>query len=140
MRESLLDCTDRSLRQLQQLSDVGVGIIVDDFGSDRTSLVTLRRLRIDGFKVNHDLARAGSLAGQHSGVYTIANAIAQARNAVLIAKGIESADELALVRSRRCHQAQGFHICQPLPAEEFRQYLEETKQSGTALLEIANAI
>jgi len=140
MREALLDCTDRSLGQLQQLRDVGVGIIVDDFGSDRTSLLTLRRLRIDGFKVNHDLARAGSLSGEESGVYTIAGAIAKARNAVLIAKGIESAEELALVKSRRCNQAQGFHICQPLPAEEFRRYLDETGQSGTALIEIAAAI
>ena len=140
MREALLDCTDRSLRQLQQLCGVGVGIIVDDFGSDRTSLMTLRRLRIDGFKVNHDLARAGSFSGEESGVYSIAVAIAEARNAVLIAKGIESAEELAFVKSRRCDQAQGFHICQPLPAEDFRRYLEEAKLSDTSPLEIAKAI
>jgi len=140
MREALLDCTDRSLRELQRLRDVGVGIIVDDFGSDRTSLLTLRRLRVDGFKVNHDLARAGSLAGEESGVYTIANAIAQARNAVLIAKGIESAEELAFVKSRDCNQAQGFHVCQPLPAGDFRRYLEESERSHASPLEIANAI
>jgi len=140
MREGLLDCTDRSLLQLQQLRDVGVGIIVDDFGSDRTSLLTLRRLRIDGFKVNHDLARAGSLSGEESGVYSIAIAIAQARNAVVIAKGIESAEELAFIRSRCCSQAQGFHICQPLPAEDFRRYLEESELNDSSPLEIAKAI
>ncbi|MGI9232361.1 MAG: EAL domain-containing protein [Woeseiaceae bacterium] len=140
LRESLLDCTDRSLRQLQELRDVGVGIIVDDFGSDRTSLLTLRRLRIDGFKVNHDLARAGSFSGEESGVYSIAQAIARARNAVLIAKGIESADELQFVKSRRCNQAQGFHICQPLSAQDFRRYLEESRLGDASPLEIAKAI
>ncbi len=140
MREGLLDCTDRSLRQLQHLCGVGVGVIVDDFGSDRTSLLTLRRLRIDGFKVNHDLARAGSFSDEESGVYSIAIAIAEARNAVLIAKGIETAEELDFVKSRRCDQAQGFHICQPLPADDFRRYLEESRLSDTSPLDIAKAI
>ncbi len=140
MREALLDCTDRSLRQLQHLCGVGVGVIVDDFGSDRTSLLTLRRLRIDGFKVNHDLARAGSFSDEESGVYSIAIAIAEARNAVLIAKGIETAEELDFVKSRRCDQAQGFHICQPLPADDFRRYLEESRLSDTSPLDIAKAI
>lgn len=140
MRESLLDCTDQSLRQLQKLRNTGVSVIVDDFGSDRTSLLTLRRLRIDGFKVNHDIARVGSLSGENSGVYSIAIAIARAREAVLIAKGIESADEFAFVKSCGCDQAQGFQICQPLPAKEFRRYLEESENSSASLLEIAKAI
>ena len=44
----------------------------------------------------------------------------------LIAKGIETAEELAIARSRGCDQAQGFHLCQPLPAAEFERFLTHT--------------
>ena len=76
---------------------------------------------IDGFKVNHATLRELQVEGD-SGIYDLAASIARVRHAVLIGKGIENAAELALAASKGCDQAQGFHICQPLPASDFARF------------------
>ncbi|HPF27597.1 MAG TPA: EAL domain-containing protein [Steroidobacteraceae bacterium] len=119
--EVFLDVNDAISAQLLELRTAGVGLIVDDFGHGRVALSALRRLRIDGFKVNHALLRELQSKGD-SGIYDLAASIARVRHAVLIAKGIENATELALAASKGCDQAQGFHICQPLPAAEFERF------------------
>lgn len=138
--EGCLDCTDTSLSQLAKLRDNGVGLTIDDFGSSRINLLSLRRLRIDGFKVNHSHARIASFSGDHSGIYSIVAAIARSSSAIVVAKGIESAAELRLVDSRGCDHAQGFHICQPLSPPDFARYVEESEQSPGFALKVATAI
>ena len=119
--EVYLDVNDAISAQLLELRAAGVGLIVDDFGHGRIALSALRRLRIDGFKVNHVTLRELQAEGD-SGIYDLAASIARVRHAVLIGKGIENAAELALAAAKGCDQAQGFHICQPLPASDFARF------------------
>jgi EAL domain-containing protein (putative c-di-GMP-specific phosphodiesterase class I)/PleD family two-component response regulator len=121
--ESTIDKSESVVGQLLALRDAGVGLIVDDFGSGRSNLASLRRLRIDGFKVNHGHLRSAAWAAEESGIYSLAASIARVRNACVIAKGIETAEELAIAQARGCDQVQGFFVCQPLAAEEFVKYV-----------------
>ena len=121
--EDCLDISEALLAQLLLLRSAGIGLIVDDFGAGRASLGTLRRLRIDGFKMDHARLRTGSQSGEESGIYALTSSIARARDACVIAKGIETAEELAIARARGCDHAQGFHLCQPLSVAEFERYL-----------------
>jgi EAL domain-containing protein (putative c-di-GMP-specific phosphodiesterase class I)/PleD family two-component response regulator len=121
--EDCLDVSEALLAQLLLLRDAGIGLIVDDFGAGRASLGTLRRLGIAGFKMDHTRLGAPSQSSDDSGIYALTRSIAKARAACVIAKGIETAEELALARARGCDQAQGFHLCQPLSVAEFEHYL-----------------
>ncbi|MGB7739059.1 MAG: EAL domain-containing protein [Steroidobacteraceae bacterium] len=121
--EQFLDVSDAVLAQLFELRHAGIGLIVDDFSAGRASVGTLRRLRIGGFKIDRAQLRANVLFNEESGIYALTASIARARQGCVIAKGIESAEELAVARARGCDQAQGFHICQPLPVAEFERYL-----------------
>jgi EAL domain-containing protein (putative c-di-GMP-specific phosphodiesterase class I) len=121
--EQFLDISESVLAQLIELRHAGIGLIVDDFSAGRASLGTIRRLRIDGFKMDYARLRADSKSGDASGIYALTTSIARARQACVIAKGVETAEELAIARSRGCSQAQGFHLCQPLPAAEFERFL-----------------
>jgi len=129
--EIYLNVNDAISAQLLELRTAGVGLIVDDFGHGRIALSALRRLRIDGFKVNHATLRESHSPGD-SGIYDLAASIARVRHAVLIGKGIESAAELALAASKGCDQAQGFHLCQPLPAVEFERFVHSTASTAAA--------
>jgi EAL domain-containing protein (putative c-di-GMP-specific phosphodiesterase class I)/PleD family two-component response regulator len=127
--EQFLDISDAVLAQLFELRQAGIGLIVDDFCAGRASLGALRRLRIGGFKIDRAQLRANALFNEESGIYALTASIARARQGCVIAKGIESAEELAVARARGCDQAQGLHICQPLPVAEFERYLAH---AGTA--------
>jgi EAL domain-containing protein (putative c-di-GMP-specific phosphodiesterase class I)/PleD family two-component response regulator len=130
--EQFLDISEAVLAQLLELRHAGIGLIVDDFSAGRASLGTLRRLRIDGFKMDYAQLRAGSKTGDTSGIYALTTSIARARQACVIAKNIETAEELAIARSRGCDQAQGFHLCQPLPVAEFERYLARAGGAAAA--------
>jgi EAL domain-containing protein (putative c-di-GMP-specific phosphodiesterase class I)/PleD family two-component response regulator len=130
--EQFLDISDAVLAQLFELRQAGVGLIVDDFSAGRASLGTLRRLRIDGFKIDRAQLRANALFNEESGIYALTASIARARQGCVIAKGVESAEELAVARARGCDQAQGFHICQPLPVAEFERYLARAGVAAAA--------
>jgi EAL domain-containing protein (putative c-di-GMP-specific phosphodiesterase class I)/CheY-like chemotaxis protein/GGDEF domain-containing protein len=130
--ENCLELSEALLAQLLRLRHAGIGLIVDDFGAGRSSLGTLRRLRINGFKMDHAGLRTGSQAGEVSGIYALTASIARTREACVIAKGIETAEELAIARARGCDQAQGFHLCQPLPVEQFELYLARARDAASA--------
>jgi len=130
--EDCLDISEALLAQLLLLRGAGIGLIVDNFGAGRASLGTLRRLRIDGFKMDHTRLRTPSQSGDDSGIYALTSSIARARDACVIAKGIETAEELALARARGCDQAQGFHLCQPLSVAEFEHYLARAGSAAAA--------
>ncbi len=130
--EACLDISESVTRQLLELRAAGVGLIIDDFGEGNASLAILRRLKIDGFKVNHG-RRGERQTGDDSDIYLLAGSIAQARHASLIAKGIESAEELEFARRAGCDQAQGFHVCQPLPASDFERYVAEAQSIKRAI-------
>jgi EAL domain-containing protein (putative c-di-GMP-specific phosphodiesterase class I)/PleD family two-component response regulator len=121
--ESSIDAGEAVLAQLLELRNAGVGLIVDDFGVGHASLATLRRLRIDGFKIDHSQVRAAGWSQEESGVYTMAASIARVRHAWVIAKRIETAGELAAARAGGCDQVQGYFVCQPLPPAQFEQYV-----------------
>ena len=130
--EDCLDISEALLIQLLELRSAGIGLIVDDFGAGRASLGTLRRLRIDGFKMDHTRLGTASQSGDDSGIYALTSSIARVRNACVIAKGIETTEELALARARGCDQAQGFHLCQPLSVAEFERYLAKAGRVAAA--------
>ena len=130
--EDCLDLSEALLDQLLKLRSAGIGLIVDDFGAGRASLHTLRRLRIDGFKMDRARLRLGSQSSDESGIFALTSSIARARDACIIAKGIETAEELAIARARGCDQAQGFHLCQPLSPPEFERYLARAGSAAVA--------
>ena len=65
--------------------------------------------------------------------------MARALGLEIVAEGVETADQLAAVRSLGCHQAQGFYFMPPLPAEEvpgvlaqspWRELIESSNGNG----------
>jgi diguanylate cyclase (GGDEF)-like protein/PAS domain S-box-containing protein len=125
MTESvLLTDTDENLSRLVSLKAVGVQLAMDDFGTGYSSLAYLRRFPMDVLKIDRSFVdRLGSEDADEALVRTI---VRMGRNLgmSLVAEGIESAVQLALLQGMGCDYAQGFLLSKPLPAEEAGRALE----------------
>ncbi len=108
---------------LQKLRDLGVGIALDDFGTGYSSLGYLGRLPVDKIKIDQSFVK--KLPGdQQAGVIIRAvMMLSEALNKVVIAEGIETADQAWMLKVMGCKVGQGYHYGRPRSALEMRQSL-----------------
>ncbi|QRP45605.1 EAL domain-containing protein [Amycolatopsis sp. FDAARGOS 1241] len=103
---------------LVALRSLGVLLAIDDFGTGYSSLAQLRRLTLDTLKIDRSfitgIAESRDAAAIVASIITMAHAV----GLTVVAEGVESAEELSLLRELGCDQAQGYHLGRPLPAAE----------------------
>ena len=103
---------------LRALTDMGVPIALDDFGTGYSSLICLRRFPISKLKLDRSFLQGmPGTGGDRSLVRAIA-ALGCSLGLEVVAEGVETPEQLALVRDCSCHFAQGFYLCRPLPPDE----------------------
>ena len=109
-----------SLSRLQQM---GVGIALDDFGTGYSSLGYLGRLPVDKIKIDQSFVKR--LPGdQQAGVIIRAvMMLSEALDKVVIAEGIETADQAWMLKMMGCKVGQGYHFGRPKTAAEMREML-----------------
>jgi diguanylate cyclase (GGDEF)-like protein len=111
---------DTSLRTLRAL---GVRVTVDDFGTGYASIGYLRRFPITGLKI--DRSFTGALTGEPEEA-ALARAVirlGQALELPTVAEGVETEEQLEVLRSLRCTFAQGMLISPPLPVAPATEFL-----------------
>jgi len=104
---------------LRSLTDLGVRVAVDDFGRGTCALGWLESFPISGIKV--DPLFLGELDGNpdHAQLARAMFDLGRALNLRVSAEGVETASQLAFIRSNGCEEAQGFYLARPLEAEHF---------------------
>ncbi|HZH44413.1 MAG TPA: EAL domain-containing protein [Lysobacter sp.] len=117
-------------RLLAQLRDTGVKVWLDDFGTGFSGLSHLRRVPVDGVKIDRSfiadiLHDADDLALTSSII-----AMAHSLGIVVVAEGVEKEGQYAVLRDRGCDLAQGFWLGPPVTAEEFLKLLAPVDTSS----------
>lgn len=107
---------EAAFQKLNQLRALGVHVSVDDFGSLFTSLDYVQRLPLSALKLDQRFVR-GTQDHQPLLIQSII-ALAQSAGIRAVAEGIETAQQLQLVRNAGCDGAQGYLLGMPVPAEE----------------------
>ena len=107
-----------SERVMRSLRAVGVRLVLDDFGSGFSSLGYLKRFPLDGIKLDRSFIENVADGLTDAQIVKAVVEMARALGLEIVAEGVETADQLAAVRSLGCHQAQGFYFMPPLPADE----------------------
>jgi len=106
---------------LRALIDGGVGVSVDDFGAGFTSIEALRRMPLTEVKIDRSLMRDRGADADALAIAAVE--VAHARGAVVVAEGIETAEDLDRARRWGCDRGQGFYFSPALPAAEAARLL-----------------
>ncbi|MEU7783901.1 EAL domain-containing protein [Amycolatopsis sp. NPDC049159] len=103
---------------LASLRSLGVLLAIDDFGTGYSSLAQLRRLTLDTLKIDRSFITGIAESRDAAAIVTSIIAMAHAVDLTVIAEGVESAEQVDLLRSLGCDQAQGYHLGRPVAAAE----------------------
>ena len=120
----LIENLDAAAATLADLRARGIRIALDDFGTGYSSLAYLKSLPLDMLKLDKRLTR--DLAGQRRDrvVVRVVVALARALGIRVVAEGVETAEELALVAAARCDWYQGFLCSAPMPGRELAGFVQ----------------
>ena len=104
---------------LQDLSAFGVGIHIDDFGTGYSSLSYLAQLPVQAVKI--DRTFVSKLAESETTIRVVQAIVAlgKAMNIKVVAEGVETDQQYAIVRRLGCDLVQGFFVAKPMPADRF---------------------
>jgi EAL domain-containing protein (putative c-di-GMP-specific phosphodiesterase class I) len=110
---------------LQRLRSLGVGVALDDFGTGYSSLSYLGRLPVD--KVKIDQIFVSSLPGnaEAGAIIRAVLTLSETLNKVVIAEGVENADQAWMLRMMGCRIGQGYHSGRPRTGAEMAHWFDE---------------
>ena len=117
LTESCMLATDRPVsEELAALKALGIRLLVDDFGTGYSSLSQLQQLDLDVLKV--DRAFTAQLCSGREGVafFRAIVSMAHVLNMSVVAEGVETGEELQILRALECDEVQGYYISRPVPA------------------------
>lgn len=136
---AVMQDAESSVQIMRRLSDLGLRISVDDFGTGYSSLSYLRRLPLDKLKIDRSFIREIVTSRDDAEIVRAIVSLAHSLHLKVIAEGVETAEQLAFLRSLGCDQYQGYHCSPPLPPAEFLTLLphhrpiDESKRVPPAL-------
>jgi diguanylate cyclase (GGDEF)-like protein/PAS domain S-box-containing protein len=118
-----MESPERSALLLRGLCNMGISLAIDDFGTGRSSLSTLKQLRFDYLKI--DRAFFAEIAHDSNDMAIVKGTIALAHSLGIkvVAEGVETAEQLTLLRSADCDEFQGFYFSRPLPFHELESFM-----------------
>ena len=108
---------------LNELKKLGVQISIDDFGTGYSSLARLHRFPIDSLKVDRSFVEVMGASGETSRIARTIVMIGRSLGLAVIAEGVETARQLALLRELECDAAQGYFFSRPLDGEVARNLI-----------------
>ncbi len=113
--EALFVDRDGALRSLRDLRDLGVRLSMDDFGVGFSSLSNLRTIVVDEIKIDRSfISNLGAESRSASLVQTMVD-LARRLDAVVVAEGVETEEELSAIRKLGVHLGQGYLLGRPQP-------------------------
>jgi diguanylate cyclase (GGDEF)-like protein len=114
----LMQDLELSIRKLALLREAGIGVAIDDFGTGYSSLRLLARLPVDTLKVDRSFIQSVADTPNVRTLVATIISLARAFGMHTVAEGVETAEQLKILRAVKCDQAQGYLFGRPTPASE----------------------
>jgi diguanylate cyclase (GGDEF)-like protein len=129
---ALLRDTKMTIETLHMLRSLGVRIAMDDFGTGYSSLSYLRSFPFDKIKIDRSFVKdLPNDADARAIVRAVAN-LGASLGIELTAEGVETAEQLASVRSEGYTEIQGNYFSEPAPAGEIAKLFVQTSRAAAA--------
>jgi EAL domain-containing protein (putative c-di-GMP-specific phosphodiesterase class I) len=127
-----------SIEIAHALNDMGVRLTIDDFGTGYSSLSYLKRLPIGALKIDRSFVRDLEIDADDEAIVSAIVALAHSLKLKVVAEGVETEAQLAMLRARGCDEYQGFLTSKAVPADEFANILRARSAARPRLLVLAS--
>lgn len=109
--------------EIEGIKRLGIKLAIDDFGTGYSSMSQLQRLDMDILKIDQSFTRRLTEGAEGEAFFRAMISMAHALGIEVIAEGLETEQQFAILRALSCDQAQGFYISQPVAPEHVRALL-----------------
>ncbi len=110
---------------LSHLKHMGIGIVLDDFGTGVTSLRALREFPIDVLKLDRSLIREMQTDRSSADIVELIISVAHKMGLKVIAEGIEAGSQIDRLTELGCEFGQGYYFSQPMESKATRQFMRQ---------------
>ncbi len=115
----VMNCQDELIAEVRRLKDIGVRISIDDFGTGQAAIAYLKDLPIDVIKIDRSYVSGSARNSRNEAIASGMVALARRLNATVIAEGVETDEQLQMLRDWGSHECQGFYFSGAIPGPEF---------------------
>ena len=122
---TLLKDTQKIETVLGEVKVLGVRLEIDDFGKEYSSLSYLNRLPVDALKIDRSFLESFGENPSNLLIVEAVISLAHSLGLKVTGEGVESVEQLELLRGMGCDFVQGYHLARPLPSEEVEQLLAD---------------
>ncbi len=116
---------EQLIEQVDNLQSAGFRIEMDDFGSGYSSLNMLSSIPIDVIKLDINFIRNMFDSEKNMQMLKLMMQIKDSLGVPVVAEGVETKEQLDLLKEMGCDIVQGYYFSKPVPAEEFEKFIEE---------------
>jgi diguanylate cyclase (GGDEF)-like protein/PAS domain S-box-containing protein len=124
---ALMSNAEHTIQVLRALKDLGIRIAIDDFGTGYSSLAYLKRFPIDKLKIDIAFVRDITTNPDDAAIALAIISMAHSLHMQVIAEGVESRAQMALLRRHRCDEIQGFHFSRALPPADLVKLVQDNR-------------
>ncbi|MCU6792157.1 EAL domain-containing protein [Paenibacillus sp. WQ 127069] len=122
--ESIFADIDHAVTILEEIKELGVHTSIDDFGTGYSSFSYIKHLPVNTLKIDASFIRDIHHNKESQAIVKAILTIAQTLDINVIAEGVESQEQLAILQEDGCNQGQGFLFSKPLSDQDFGAYLQ----------------
>jgi len=124
---------ERTVRRIEDLKHIGIQIAIDDFGTGYSSLNSLKKIAIDTLKIDKTFIQDITRSRSDLAIVNTIIAMSEILDYKVVAEGVESEEQLELLKELGCFDVQGFIFGRPAPADAFEQYFSAARYEAAAL-------
>ena len=116
--------SDHIVEKVKKLRKLGFKIEMDDFGSGYSSLSMLSYLPIDALKLDMQFIRSAFTGHRDTRLLDTMICLAASFEVPTIAEGVETAEQVSVLKLMGCDIIQGYYFSRPIPADEFEKFIK----------------
>lgn len=116
---------EAAIQKLQALQKLGVQLALDDFGTGYSSLSQLKNFPINTLKIDQSFVKNSNGHDEDAAIVKLIIAMAKTLNFSVTCEGIETEEQLELIKKEGCNHAQGFLFSRPIDAEKVETLLNK---------------
>lgn len=118
---------------INQLKNIGVSISLDDFGTGYSSLTYLKKFSFDKLKIDQYFVQELTADSEDIAIICALLTLGKGLNLQIVAEGVETIEQLKLLKELQCEEVQGYFFSRPLPEDEATNYIESANLHGISI-------